>query len=369
MPKVLVIGGGFAGLSAVRELRRHGIKLEVSLIDGKENSEFLPLLPDVIGRGVESKYLCYPIKDLSLKYDFYHINGQVLELFPDENKAAYSYGMLYYDYLLLAGGSETAFYSKENLKESAFRLDNVEDAEKIKAAVGAGEYSSYVVAGGGYTGIEIATNIRLLLKKTGNAGRVVVVEKAEKILGQLPEWMKKYAGRNLSKMGIEVITDASVEDFTGSTVTLSDSSVFKEAMLIWSAGVKTPEFVQKLNVAKGKQGRIMVDEHLRFAEGAFAAGDTAEFRTNKGPIRMAVQFSLAEGRLAARNIIRAIEGRPLLKYRPVDLGFILPMANNSSCGTVLGLDVTGPIATFLHYLMCLYRLTGMENKLALLNRK
>ncbi|MFA5231966.1 MAG: hypothetical protein WC416_06175, partial [Candidatus Omnitrophota bacterium] len=95
------------------------------------------------------------------------------------------------------------------------------------------------------------------------------------------------------------------------------------------------------------------------------AGDAALFITKGNPIRMAVQFSIAEGAQTADNIIRSIKKLPLKKFQPRDLGFIIPMANNRSCGAVFGLNLKGFLPTLLHFMMCIYRSYGLRNKIGL----
>jgi NADH dehydrogenase len=99
----------------------------------------------------------------------------------------------------------------------------------------------------------------------------------------------------------------------------------------------------------------------------FVAGDTAYFPDKKSFLRMAVMFAIYEGRISAENVLRSIEGRQLKAYKPLDLGYIIPMSNNRSCGVVLGFKLKGFIPTVLHFIMCVYRLRGIKNKLGLLH--
>jgi len=182
----------------------------------------------------------------------------------------------------------------------------------------------------------------------------------------LPSWMRDYVLENLKRLNIEVFTATFIDKIEGENIRLSSGVTFENALLIWAAGVKTPDFIQNLNIEKTPQGRIKVDEYLRFAQGCFAAGDAANFSYKDNFLRMAVQFAITEGELAADNIHRSIKGSPLKKYRPLDLGYVIPMANNRSCGRVMGIEVKGLLATFLHYSMCICRSLGLKNKLGLL---
>ena len=366
MAKILIIGGGFSGITAAARLHRLRRDLDVTVIDSREYFEFLPMLPDVIGGRVKSDYLRVPISELGKRYGFEFINGEIISLYQEENRALSSHGIFHYDYVIISSGSQTNFYGDRVVERRAFKLDSVMDAREIREAVENENFDTYVISGGGYTGVEIATNIRRFLRKKRRRGNIVIVEKAPSILGPLPEWMKHYALSNLNKMNIEVLTEHSIEKTENDTVFITGDRECKNAMLIWSAGVRTSDFIQNLNVAKGRQGRIKVNSYLKFHNNAFAIGDAAEVYYKNEPLRMGVQFSMAEGHIVADNVVRNMQGRKLREYHPIDLGYIIPMSNNFSCGVALGLDVTGPIATFMHYTMCVYRSYGLKNKLGII---
>lgn len=365
MKKVIIIGCGFAGLSTARVLSRQRRQVEVTLIDKKLNFNFLPLLPDAIGRKINTDFMVYPISDLSKRYGFRFINQDVYSVDLKQNKVFTLRQELIYDYLLIASGSETNFYGDNNAMKNAYKLDGAEDVKKIYLGIEEGNFSCYLIIGGGYTGVEIATNLRKRLSGESNDKKIVIIERAASILGPLPEWMKTYVGKNLEKMDVGILLNTSIEKIEEGNIYLANGVVFKNAMLIWSAGVKTGKFIEDLKVEKNPQGRIKVDQYLRLTEDCFVAGDAAYFPYKKSFLRMAVQFSIMEGKCAARNIIDSIGGKKLHKYTPIDLGYIIPMANNSSCGRVLGLEVKGFLATFFHYIMCIYRSYSLRSKLGI----
>jgi len=163
------------------------------------------------------------------------------------------------------------------------------------------------------------------------------------------------------------MANSSISAIEEERITLSDGKIIDNCLLIWAAGVKAAGFIQALRVEKNPQGRIKVDVHLRFNESCFAAGDAANFAFGGATLRMAVQFSITEGECAAANIIRSIKGKALCKYKPVDLGYVIPMANNRSCGKIMEINMKGMFPTVLHYLMCIYRSRGIKNKLGLIS--
>ncbi|MBI4707101.1 MAG: FAD-dependent oxidoreductase [Candidatus Omnitrophica bacterium] len=366
MKKIIIIGGGFAGISAARALRKSGRGLDIVLIDKKQTFDFLPLLPDCIGRGINPENLVCKIDSICRKLEISFVNEEVLSVNLEQKQLRTEGVNLSYDYLIIASGRETNFYGNDNIKINAYPLDNAADAKRIALEIKKNNFENYIIAGGGYTGIEVATNLRLLLNKAGKAGQIVVVERAPGILGQLPQWMKLYAGANLEKLRIKVYTGKSINKIENSKVWLSDGEELNNCFVIWTAGVETSRFIQDLTVEKNPQGRIKTDAYLRLNKACFAAGDAANFSYKDNFLRMAVQFSIAEGESAAKNIIRSIKGKKLCQFKPVDLGYIIPMANNRSCGKVFGFNVRGVIPTLLHFIMCIYRSCSLKNKIGIL---
>jgi len=364
--KVIVAGAGFAGMSAVKKLCSSGIAMEVWLIDRKQSSDFLPLLPDIISHKIMPDFLSYSIKEFAEKNRVGFINSEIKSVDLEKKTVCTDKEKLVYDYLIIAGGSETNFYGNEQIKENAYKLDNVKDAERILKRVTDGKKETFVISGGGYTGIEIATGLRRYLNKIQQDNRIIIVERSTILLEKLPEKIRNYTLSNLNRLNIDIFLDTVIDKTETDKITLSNGLVLEKAMLIWASGVKTTDFIYNLEIVKDKQGRIKVDEYLRVNDFCFAAGDAASFCIKDKCLRMSVQFSITQGRHAAANIIKHIRKEPLKKYRPVDLGYIIPMSNNRSCGRVLSFYLYGLIATFLHYFMCLYRCPGFKNKMGII---
>jgi len=365
MNKVVIIGGGFAGVSALIRLSKWRNKLDITLIDKKKEFNFLPMLPDIIGGRINSAYIENKLEDICRKFGSEFVNDTVKSV-DLERKIVYCLKeSIAYDYLIIASGSETNFYDNETIRNNSFKLDSVDDADKIREALNSQNFDSFLISGGGYTGIEIAGNIGRNLQSLGINKRVVIIEKAPSILGLVPDWMKEYVLNNLKKLNIDVLTNTEIEKIEKNKITISDNLSFENTMLIWAAGVRIDDFAQRLNIEKNRQGRIKVDKYLRISDNCFVVGDAALFSYKGKDLRMAIQFAISQGNCSALNIINNILNKPLKEYKPIDSGYIIPMANNRSCGVVLGYNIKGKLATFLHYVMCIYRSFSLKNKLGI----
>ncbi len=360
--KVVIIGCGFAGFFACHYLSRHKELASVTVIDKKDTFDFLPLLPDAAGRGIGPEYLTYSILRLAKKFGFELIKAEVTSINLEKNTLSTPSGDLNYDYLLIASGSQTNFYGNADLEKRAYKLNSVADVKALVGAIKENDFDNFMICGGGYTGVEIATNLKIRLPRK----KIVMVERAPEILGPLPRWMKQYSVNNLRSLGIEVLTNTVMESFDGNRVVLSGGRNFDQALVIWVTGVRAADFIQNLNAEKNPQGRIKVDACLRFRENCFAVGDAALVAHKNIFLRMAVQFSIYQAISAAKNILRSVKARPLVKYRPLDVGLIIPMANNRSCGIIMGLSIRGALATGMHFMMCLYRSCSWRNKFGIL---
>jgi NADH dehydrogenase len=364
---IVIAGGGFAGTSALRRLRGYkGLRKthDIILVDEKDSFEFLPMLPDLIGGWIGEERLRVDLKARARAPGCRFEKGTIETIDPERRIVVLKEKEIEYEYLIMATGSKTNFFRDEKAERTCFKLDSIADALSIRNELlrrGEGSRAvNVVIVGGGYTGIEIATQSRALLASRGVNHRIHVIEKADDIMGMLPRWIREEVRAELKKAGIEIHSPDALKGCDGQTAVLASGLEIKNALCIWSAGVKTPAYIERIDVPREKT-RVTVDEHLKIAGRAydtvFAAGDTASFSDRKSgkPLRMAIMFSMAQGVVAARNVARTIFKKPLAKYHPLDLGYLIPMAHGKAPGMVLGRRVHGRPGFLLHYGMCVYR--------------
>jgi NADH dehydrogenase len=366
MKRVVILGGGFAGLFAARVLSRRR-NVSVTLLDGRCCSHFLPMLPDVIGRGFTRRALTYPLRWAAKRWGFAFVNAAAGWVDPAGGTVRDADGREYaYDALIVATGSTTNYHGQDRPRKLATPLEWYPHAMAIREEALDPQVDTLVVAGSGYTGIEVATNLRRLLEHRSLPKRIVVVDPADTICPVVPERFRGYVARTCERMGVEVQLETTADPLDTRTVELSSGERIERAALIWSAGVRGVDLVDQLDAETTRNRRVVVDETLRIGENVFAAGDAAAFMANEQPLRMSVQFSISQGAQAGRNAARLLAGEPLEPYRPWDPGYVVPMANFRGCGSILGVPVRGVIPAVMHYALCTYRTFGVEGRASLL---
>ena len=364
---IVIAGGGFAGLSAVQSLYREGIiqrDYNLILIDKKDNFDFLPLAPDVVAGWLHPRCAQANLTDYVKRRGAHFLRGNIMGFDIDRASINVDEREIKYDYLILACGGEPNFFGNRDFQQQCLTLNSVEDAirinniltEKIKEK----PFCNIAVIGGGYTGVEIATACRFLLNKGGVDAFITIIEKAEDILLNVPDWLRRRVRERLKKMHIDVFCDDGLKRYENNTLYSLKGKEIPDCVCIWSAGVRSADFIEKTGMELIKK-RIEVQSSLQIKNAPngniFAIGDNAAFRDPKNgePIRMAVKFSIDQGKVAARNIIHIIRGQKLDRYEPVDLGFLIPMTESYAPGIVFNSRVPGRVGFFLHYLMCAYR--------------
>jgi NADH dehydrogenase len=362
--RIVIIGGGFAGLSAAKYLSEHKRYADVVLIDQRENNLFRILVPDVVGGRIPSKSLLHPFFALEEKYGFDFYCEPVNEIDFSRNVVVLADEKIAYDYLIIASGSQTSI-PPGPFRQKIMKLDSDYDANHIRIAVKSGCFERFIVCGGGYTGVELASNLQYLIRNSGLSVDVVIVELMGKLLSTLPQWMSNYVTKSLTDLGVQIRLSTKIEEISDDEVSLSNGERFKRTGCIWTTGLESSSLSRTINVNKAQKGRIIVDKNLFFKENCLAAGDAACCMMNNQCSRLSVQCSIDQGRIAAFNAIADMRKVPYKKYKLWDPGFIIPLSNGKACGEIFGISVKDQAALFLHYLLSTYRASGMSNKFSI----
>ena len=377
--RVVVIGGGFAGVSCIRTLRKSSSSLRLTLVDPARESLFRPLLPDVIAGKIALERLLLPLDRFCARNNAAFVPEAAGSIAGGEILLA-SGRRIPFDHLVLSCGADPAFYGNDAARKSAFTLYSASDAsrlaERTDRVIAAGRPHTFVVVGGGYTGLETATALVYRIRRSLPPDRrspfsVRIVELAPRILGRLPDRFALPAGRETLKMGIEIITSAKIGGISPEEMEINGEKI-RNFTLLWSAGVGAAGFARAIDSPRDKQGRLLAGPDLRLPgrENVYALGDCSSFpagTAGQEALRMAVQFSWAQGAAAGRNILRRMRGDPALPYRPRDLGYLIPLASWKAWGEALGIPVGGRLGAVLHYAMCVQRTHLFSGRLGIVS--
>ncbi len=376
--RVCVVGGGFAGVQAVRALRRRAPLARVTLIDRNPYATMIPALPDVLSGRVEQQSIVRPFADIFAA----DIAAGAVELVTDAvssveplqctvRGAAAEYA---YDYLVLAAGSEPEYYGFQPEEGEQFHTVNTYAGARALREAFVKHWRHHpggqvLVVGGGYTGLEVAACLALASRRHKAAPRITVVEAADGIVPFLTDRERERIKAYLVSNGIEVRLGTRLQQFSRGTARLSDGTVLENALVCWAAGMRYsgPEFSTPVGagVETARDGRIITEPTLQLPghPEVYVAGDAAALQSDGNVVRRAVNFAYYSGRCAGSNVAAAINGRPAASFRPVDLGWVIPLGEMSVGRVLGGLRVGGRIGLRMHYTMSGFRHFGGSNAL------
>ncbi len=372
--RVVVVGGGFAGLRCLGLLRRGSSALALTLVDPSPESVFRPLLPDVIAGKIALRRLLLPLDPFCARNRAEFVK-EAAERTEGVEIVLASGRRLPFDQLVVACGASPAFFGNDAAREIAFPLYSAADAARLlrrtEDVIVSGRPHSFVVVGGGYTGLEAATALAWRIRRRVPPDRrgnfaVRIVELAPRILGRLPDRFALPAARAAVRLGVEISTGARIGSVSPDAIEI-DGRRSGDFTLVWSAGVAAEAFAGRIDSPRDRQGRLLVGPDLRLPgrKNVYALGDCAAFADGKEVLRMAVQFSRGEGEAAARNILRQVRGEDSLPFRPRDLGWLIPVASWRAWGEVLGLPVGGRLGALFHYAMCVHRTHRLADRIGI----
>lgn len=388
--RVVVVGMGFGGMHAARELA--GSRCEVVLLDRNNYHLFQPLLYQVATAGLEQESIAYPLR--ALIRDWYNLQFQMREVTGLDltgKQVLTDKGPVAYDYLILAGGSVTNFFGNAGVARHAFDLKRLADAERLRNAIlntfelavqeedprRRGELLTFVVVGGGPTGVEfagaLAELIHYVFRKdypTLNLSecRVVLLEAAPTLLGAMPERLRHYAENRLQQMGVEVRCNSLVADATQDGVVLADGERIATSTLFWSAGVKAAPLAELVPGEKGPGGRVVVTPGLTLPahDSVYLAGDMAYVLQQDKPLPMMAPVAMQQGRYAARSIIAREQGAKPEPFRYVDKGSMATIGRSTAVAVTRGISFSGFAAWLVWLVLHLYYLIGFRNRVVVL---
>jgi NADH dehydrogenase len=430
--RIVILGGGFAGVTVLKRLQskfQSNIGIEITMVSKDNYLLFTPMLHEVASGMIETRHIVTPIREFCNRSRFYCAMVEDIDL---KNKkvmirsstTAAIFNMdrsmiehnileldntnsLYYDYLIIALGSETKFFGMSDIEENAFTIKNLNDAinlrnhiiylleqsDQLHNTTNISNNNTYkdlqkrlltfVIVGGGFAGVETAGEINDFIKDSAkeyyhnidiNNIRVVIVQSSDRLLPEMSKELAEFALQRLNKRGVEVILNNRVTGATPNSVKLKNGGVIPTKTIIWSGGVAPSSLLSRVSCEHdNKSGRIKVDEYLelRNYKGVYALGDCAHIiDPNTGnPYPPTAQHAIRQGTIAANNIIASIEGRSkdrrVFDYKT--RGMMASIGKRTGIGSLFGIvEVQGLLAWLIWRGYYLVHLPTLQKKVRVL---
>ena len=387
--RVVIVGGGFAGLACARRLARAPVR--VTLVDRRNHHLFQPLLYQVATAALNPGDIAAPIRGiLRGQANADVVLGEVTAIDRERRKVVLADGELAWDFLVVATGANHAYFGHDEWARFAPGLKTVEDALEIRRRVLLAyeraereddperrrAWLTFVVVGGGATGVELAgalaeigrhSLVRDFRRIDSSQARIVLIEAAPRLLPPFVEMLAAKAKAQLERLGAEVRVATRVTSIDGDGVTLlADGQETRLAAktVLWAAGVAASPLAKTLGVPLDRAGRVPVEPSLLVVgtRDLFVAGDLAAFAVDGKPVPGVAPAAIQMGRAVAANIERALRGEALLPFRYRDKGSLATIGRAAAVADFGRLKVSGALAWLLWLAVHIYFLIGFRNR-------
>lgn len=389
-PRVVVVGAGFAGLRVARALA--GAEADVLVLDRHNYHCFQPLLYQVATAALEPEEIAHPVRQILRglpNVRFRMANVEAVDL--DAREVRTDVGPIPYEYLVVAAGSTTNYFGKSDLESRSDGLKELNQAvalrnhllecfERATHEVDPAERAAlltFVVAGGGPTGVEFAGALVELIRHVlvhdydgldVRESRVVLLESGSSVLSNFDPALQKATMRALRKRGVDIRVGSPVASFDGQVVTLADGETIATHSLVWAAGVRGAEVGGHLGIPLARGGRVKVGDSLQMSEHpeVYVVGDLAYLEQNGKPLPMLAPVAIQQGELAALNIKRQIHGQEPLPFVYQDKGTMATIGRNSAVCQIGALKLTGFAAWWTWLIVHLLQIISFRNRMLVL---
>ncbi|MGI8544400.1 MAG: NAD(P)/FAD-dependent oxidoreductase [Aridibacter sp.] len=387
-PKVVIIGGGFGGLQAAKELKNENV--EVTLIDRKNHHTFQPLLYQVATAVLSPGEIASPIRRILHKAKNVEVVlGEVTKIVADKKIVKLQDDSeILFDYLIVAAGARHSYFGHEEWEESAPGLKTLEDALEIRRRVllafelaereailtGKHDPLTFVVVGGGATGVELAGAIagiaRQALSKdfkaidTANA-KVMLFEGADRILNSFSPDLSEHAKKDLEELGVDVYLNSFVTDIRPGGVKVGDEWIYT-SVAIWATGVSASHLGKDLDAETDKDGRVHVEKDLSVPkhQNIFVIGDMVNLKQENGELVPGVApAAIQMAETACENILNDLKNSPRKDFNYWDKGSMATIGKNKAIVEVGRFKLTGFLAWLAWLFVHVISLIGFRNRL------
>lgn len=389
LSRIVIIGGGFAGISLAKKLRNKNV--QVVLLDKHNYHTFQPLLYQVATGGLEAGSIAYPIRKVIQEYnDFYFRLTSVKEIDTKNQKVISEIGELHYDYLVIATGSKTNYFGNKEIERNSMAmktipqslnirsliLENFEQAVLTKDISDKNSLINFVLVGAGPTGVELAGALaemkKAILQKDYpdldvSKMEINLVQSGDRILNTMSEKSSKAAEEFLLSLGVKIWKNVRVTNYDGRTITTNSDLTFETATVIWTAGVQGAAITgldAKSLVERVERIRVNSYNQVAGYDNIFAIGDIASMETSNYPQGhpMMAQPALQQGDLLGENIIKLIRNKTMKPFEYNDKGSMATIGRNKAVVDLPKYHFSGVFAWFVWMFVHLFSLIGFKNK-------
>lgn len=384
--RVVIVGGGFAGLNAAKTLA--DVPVWVTIIDRRNHHLFQPLLYQVATAALSPADIASPIRRVFRKQANVEVLlGEVTSVDTAAREVVLQNDRIGYDYLIIATGASHAYFGNDQWADFAPGLKTLEDAllirrrilmafetaERIKDQHERDALMTFVVVGGGPTGVELAGAVAEMANRTlanefdhidPKRSRIFLLEGVDRILPPFAPSLSRNARRELERLGVTVRTGTFVTDIDTGGVTIGDERIEARTVL-WAAGVKASSLGAGLGAPLDRAGRVQVqpDLSIQGQPEIFVAGDLAAITSDHGkPVPGVAPAATQQGRWTAQNILRLVNHQPTRPFVYHDRGNMAVVARNEAVAEIAGLKLTGFIAWLAWALVHILNLIGFRNR-------
>ncbi len=389
-PRVAIVGAGFGGLWAARSLAKEPV--QALIVDRNNYHTFLALLYQVAAAELDAEDIAYPVRSILWKFpnvDFVLAHARRIDLL---SRVIETDGeTISYDYLILAAGSISHFFGIPGVETHAYGLKTLEEAVALKNHIiccfeqaaretdedRRGRLLSFVIVGGGATGVEYAGALSELVHgpltrdyRTIDfcAVRIILVEASNSLVANMPERVRAYTLVRLRKMGIDVRLGAKVREVTPEAVILMGQEAIPTQTVVWTAGVRGEPIAGLSGLPVERDGRVPVLPTLQTPghPEVYVVGDAAFIKEDGRVLPMVAQVAIQSAIAATKNIMRQIDGKEPQPFRYYDRGAMITIGRNSAGVAIGSRTYTGFFAWILWLVIHLFNLIGFRNRMMVL---
>jgi NADH dehydrogenase len=385
-PRVVILGAGFAGLAAAKELRKAPVR--VTVIDRRNHHLFQPLLYQVATAGLNAADIASPIRRILRDQKNTDVVMAEATGFDLANKRVLlDTGEVSYDYLIVATGASHSYFGHPEWAELAPGLKSIEDALEIRHRVLMAfelaeqepdeaermRFMTFVVVGGGPTGVELAGALAEISRNAlardfrhidPRKTRVVLVEAGPRVLATYPPELSESAVKQLQHLGVEVRSGDAVTEIDASGVRVHGERIEAHTVL-WAAGVAASPLAAALKAPLDRQGRVRVNANLNLPDRpeVFVTGDVALVeQPGKHPVPGVAQGALQQGEYAAKSIRKRLKGESIEPFRYHDKGSLATIGRAAAVADLGRLRLSGALAWLLWLVVHIMFLVGFRNR-------